>query len=74
MSIHIHRVPTRIVAAKPHGKERWCFVCRKRTRFTITTHVPNDPMSYYGPHWTVECAWRHIDGDLFPGRFREWDG
>ena len=71
-AIHILRVPTRIYSRKAHGKRRWCFVCRKRVPFTLTLHTPVDPMSYYGPHATIECEHGHTDGDLFPGRVREW--
>lgn len=68
--IHVHRVPTHVYARTPAG-ERWCFVCRKRVPFTVTTHVPNDPMSYYGPHATVDCDAGHGNGDCFPGTYRE---
>jgi hypothetical protein len=57
---------------KPNGEPRWCFVCRKRVRFTLTVHTPTDPMSYYGPHATIECERGHTDGDCFPGTWREW--
>lgn len=54
--------------------ERWCFVCRKRLEFVFQVHTPVDEMSYYGPSGSVRCKPRgHYDGDLFPGRFREWD-
>ena len=70
--IHILRVPTHVVSRRDYG-ERWCFVCRKRVPFTLTVHAPDDPMSYYGPHSTVECVPRgHEDGDCFPGTGREW--
>lgn len=73
MNLHILRVPTRIHKVEPYksGEPRWCFVCRKRVPFTITKHVPIDPMSYYGPHWPVECPKGHNDGDCFPGTWRE---
>lgn len=71
-SLHIHRVETRPYKSFPFSDiEQWCFVCRKRVRFVQTMHVPTDPMSYYGPHWTVECPRGHVDGDLFPGWVRE---
>jgi hypothetical protein len=72
MTLHIHSVPTRVVSVKPDGEVRWCFVCRKRVAFTRTVHQPIDPMSYYGPHGTIECERGHTDGDCFPGRIREW--
>lgn len=71
-SIHILRVPTHIHHRKSLGY-RWCFRCRKRRLFVQFTHVPDDPMSYYGAHYTVSCLSGHDDGDLFPGRYREWE-
>jgi hypothetical protein len=71
MSIHVHRVPTRVISTRGDGV-RWCFYCRKRVTFTLTVHVPTDPMSYYGPHADIKCERGHVDGDLFPGRWREW--
>jgi hypothetical protein len=72
LSLHIHRVETRPYKDFPMG-EKWCFVCRKRVEFIQTMHVPIDPMSYYGPHWSVRCPKGHHDGDIFPGYVREWD-
>lgn len=70
MIVHILRVPTHVIAQHPDGV-RWCFYCRKRVPFTWTAHAPDDPMSYYGAHATVECEHGHADGDCFPGTFRE---
>lgn len=70
-TLHVHRVHTRVFAQRQDGL-RWCFRCRKRVTFTRTVHVPTDPMSYYGPHTTIECERGHGNGDLFPGRWREW--
>jgi hypothetical protein len=39
----------------------------------MTIHAPDDPVSYYGPHASIECEHGHSDGDIFPGRIREWD-
>ena len=72
MTLHLHRVPTHVVSKRRDGEARWCFCCRKRTEFTLTVHTPDDPWSYYGPHATVKCERGHTDGDLFPGRYREW--
>jgi hypothetical protein len=72
VSLHILRVPTRVVSQRPDG-ERWCFQCRKRVPFTLTIHTPVDVGSYYGPHASIECERGHDDGDLFPGRSREWE-
>jgi hypothetical protein len=71
MSVHVHRVSTRVYAKRDDGI-RWCFYCRKRVKFIRRVHVPTDPMSYYGPHVTLKCERGHEDGDLFPGRWREW--
>jgi hypothetical protein len=73
MSLHIHRVPTHLVSSKPDGQPRWCFYCRKRVNFIREIHAPDDKMSYYGPHAVIRCDHGHHDGDLFPGRFREWE-
>jgi hypothetical protein len=55
----------------PDG-ERWCFVCRKRRLFDFVVMAPTEP-SYYGPYPLIVGECRHVDGDLFPGRIREWD-
>lgn len=68
---HILRVPTRVHSIQRCDTDRWCYVCRKRRQFTFTVHVPVDPMSYYGPHLTFECSEGHVDGDCFPGTWRE---
>lgn len=72
MTIHLHVVPTEVYARRDDGV-RWCFRCRKRVPFTLIARRPVDPMSYYGPHFTVECPKGHADGDCFPGTYREWD-
>lgn len=52
---------------------RWCFACRRRVEFVRIVMVP-DGLSYYGPTVDVRCSeCGVIDGDLFPGRYREWD-
>lgn len=51
--------------------ERWCFTCRQRRPFLFLVTAPAVP-SYYGPSASVRCDRGHDDGDLFPGRFREW--
>jgi hypothetical protein len=73
VTLHIHRVPTHVVSRRTLPGQRWCFVCRKRVDFTMTIHAPDDPVSYYGPHASIECEHGHSDGDIFPGRIREWD-
>lgn len=53
-------------------REAWCFRCRKRRQFVRVVMVPNG-MSYYGPTVDIRCgSCGLIDGDLFPGRYREW--
>lgn len=71
--IHILRIPTHVVSRRADGQPRWCFSCRKRVGFVRTVHMPDDPMSYYGPHAEIRCEHGHFDGDLFPGRTREWE-
>lgn len=57
---------------RPDG-ERWCFRCRTHRQFEYVVKVPVGE-SYYGPYQYIECGTCHLlDGDLFPGRFREWD-
>lgn len=51
--------------------ERWCFVCRKRRPFYFVIHAPVEP-SYYGPVPSIRGECGHLDGDVFPGRYREW--
>jgi hypothetical protein len=51
---------------------RWCFACRKRVEFQRVVTIP-DGMSYYGPSISIDCTnCGAYDGDLFPGRYREW--
>ncbi len=56
------------------GEVRWCFQCRKPRRFDRVVFTPTDPVSYYGPSGSIRCGACHFpDGDLFPGRCREWE-
>lgn len=51
---------------------KWCFCCRKRVEFVRVIMIPDGP-SYYGPSVDIRCSnCEQIDGDLFPGRTREW--
>ena len=56
----------------------WCFTCRKRVQFwqILRKASYEDILATYG-FWThsrsIECELGHLDGDLFPGRSREWD-
>lgn len=70
---HILRVESRERLREPDG-ERWCFRCRKRRVFEYVVTVPVDPESWYGPGRRIECGSCGLDdGDLFPGRVREWE-
>ncbi len=65
--------PMEDVKREPDG-DRWCFRCRKRREFVFVVSRPVDPMSYYGPNYSIECTVCHLGGgDLFPGREREWE-
>jgi hypothetical protein len=70
--LHVLRVPSHVVSELADGEPRWCFYCRQRVAFARTIYAPDDPMSYYGQHGSVKCENGHEDGDLFPGRWREW--
>lgn len=60
------------VVRRTHGETRYCFSCRAKRRFEYVVLAPVE-LSYYGPTPRIECATCHvIDGDLFPGREREW--
>jgi hypothetical protein len=72
VTLHVLRVPTRVLSQRPDGEPRWCFVCRKRVEFMLTVHTPTDPLSYYGPHADIKCEHGHLNGDCFPGTYREW--
>lgn len=62
------------IVDEPHGKPRWCFVCRKVRPFRFTVDREIEP-SYYEPNPAVRCAACSTpDGDCFPGRSREWEG
>lgn len=65
--------PTKEIHREGLG-DRWCFGCRRKVEFVyIVTDVVAE-MSYYDPWPSVECVpSRHHDGDLFPGRYREWE-
>ena len=66
--------PTEEIRRENNGEPRWCFRCRKVRVFEFIVRRPIDPESYYGPHWGIYCGTCGLnDGDLFPGRIREWD-
>lgn len=71
-TLHICRGPElETVVDEPDGGVRWCFVCRKRIEFRFIVEAPKEP-SYWPPCSSIQCVNSHIDGDLFPGRAREW--
>lgn len=72
MSVHIlWTEPQEEIRLNQLG-ERWCFGCRKRRQFEHVVTAPVEP-SYYGPTHSVKCSGCGlVDGDLFPGREREW--
>jgi hypothetical protein len=72
VTLHICREELREVVRRSAG-ERFCFQCRKRRDFLYIVRAPVDELSYYGPTPRIECkTCKAIDGDLFPGREREW--
>jgi hypothetical protein len=72
MSLHVLVTPMRETHRETRGI-RWCFECRRRVEFYfVVTDVIEQP-SYYDPSCSIECERGHYDGDLFPGRFREWE-
>lgn len=76
MSTVICRSPFGVIKRKPNGEVRWCFYCRARVAFDFVVRGNTDPDydDYYGPAPSIECAEKgHGDGDMFPGRYREWD-
>ncbi len=72
MTLHIcWTEPHEEVSRRPDGV-RYCFVCRKRCGFDLLVSAPVEP-SYYGPMTRIECTvCKTADGDVFPGRTREW--
>jgi hypothetical protein len=69
--VHVLRDAARIKSVEVFSEPRWCFICRKRVHFSMSITEP-PPMSYYGPTATVSCPRGHVDGDCFPGTYREW--
>lgn len=75
-TLHVNWGPGPVVVyhRRPEG-ERYCFGCRKRVEFEfLAMRYDCDPMDdYYGPWGAIKCVPRgHLDGDMFPGRFRIW--
>ncbi len=71
MTIHIHWTEPQEEVVREDIGERWCFQCRKRREFQYVVMAPVG-MSWYGPSPSIRCECGAIDGDLFPGREREW--
>lgn len=62
---------TEVIKTTPR-EIKWCFVCRKCVEFTDYLIAEIEPL-YYDPWWRRTCPRGHDDGDLFPGRYREYD-
>jgi len=61
------------VVRRPHGEPRHCYGCRAKRPFTYVVLTPVE-ISWYGPSRSIQCAFCGlVDGDLFPGRYREWE-
>lgn len=67
MTLHINWGPTMHVHKREREQPRWCFGCRKRLGGDHVLWVTDDPMSYYGPHWSYECDGCKQDRRWFPG-------
>lgn len=70
-TLHICREEMREVHREDIGR-RFCFYCRKHVEFMYVVTAPVR-LSYYGPNPSIQCPRGHVDGDLFPGRVREWE-
>ena len=72
--VHVNHGPAMVeVVRRRDGQPRWCFKCRKRRDFLYIVTAPVEP-DWYGPHADVKCGTCDTsDGDLFPGRIREWE-
>ena len=72
--VHVNHGPEmREVVNRRDGKERWCFICRKRREFRYIVMAPVTP-DWYGPYADIKCGHcKTSDGDLFHGRVREWE-
>lgn len=67
--------PVEETAREPDGEPRWCFKCRTRREFAYVVKSPTTEQGWWwGPVRSIRCATCDTaDGDLFPGRYREWD-
>jgi len=73
--VHINRSPEmQEVVRRRDGEARYCFKCRTKREFLYIVTAPIVP-DYYGPIANIRCGTCNTsDGDLFPGREREWEG
>lgn len=64
----------RLVSLRTH-RVAWCFRCRKHRAHMEKVEAPTDIEDMmWGPIARVYCAACGLtDGDMFPGRWREWD-
>lgn len=79
--IHILSFPMKEISRTDDGF-RWCFRCRKTRPFVRIVNVPvidpNRPLeeqtaAYYEPTTEIACTeCGLVDGDCFPGTWREW--
>jgi hypothetical protein len=71
--VHINFGPEMREVKRESQGVKWCFHCRKRREFWFIVTAPVIP-SYYGPEPDITCGQCNTsDGDLFPGRIREWE-
>jgi len=71
--VTVNHGPTMREVKRESQGEKWCFRCRKRRDFLFIVTAPIEP-DWYGPTASIRCAHCNLqDGDLFPGREREWE-
>lgn len=71
--VHINHGPEMREVKREGRGERYCFRCRTRREFWFIVTAPIVP-DWYGPNCDIRCGHCHkSDGDLFPGREREWE-
>ena len=75
VGVFVCREPATELSREADGDPRWCFRCRKVQVFHFVITGPTDPMSVYEPTPAIHCSVCNLyDGDLFPGRIRDWYG
>ena len=71
--VHINYGPEMVEVKRESEGVKWCFHCRKHREFFYIVTAPV-VMDWYGPNADIRCgACNTSDGDLFPGREREWE-